>query len=94
MIRNVAQELINACFDESSNDRVRMEGFGGGDSGGRNGVNNSVSADGRSGVGARAGARPRAQPLCPREGALAAEREPSDLHPSGQAVVARRDLVR
>ena len=51
-------------------------------------------ADGRSGIGARAGARPRAQPLCPREGALAAEREPSDLHPSGQAVVARRDLVR
>ena len=33
MIRNVAQELINACFDESSNDRVRMEGFGGGDHG-------------------------------------------------------------
>ena len=51
-------------------------------------------ADGCSGVGARAGARPRAQPLCPRQGALAAEREPSDLHPSGQAVVARRDLVR
>ena len=44
MIRNVAQELINACFEEVSNDRVRMEGFGGGGGGG-NGVSSGVSAD-------------------------------------------------
>eukprot|EP00964_Phaeocystis_antarctica_P091121 scaffold58387_cov48-Phaeocystis_antarctica.AAC.2 len=51
-------------------------------------------ADVRSGVGARAGTRPRAQPLRPGQGALAAQREPANLHPAGQAVVARLDLVR
>ena len=37
MIRNIAQELINACFEEVSNDRVRMEGFGSGGGGGGGG---------------------------------------------------------